>query len=136
MGLIDHETREGGRRILPLDPLTEWHDLDCVSTGAIPVLGGTKLAGMETSTKTIQSPPAENRVAYSPSEFAALFGKHPTWGYRQLYRGTVKAITQYGRIMIPRTEVDRLLSTAKEYAGQNRPNPSTKRPSKSVTISE
>jgi hypothetical protein len=60
----------------------------------------------------------DNRIAYSPGEFAALFGKHQTWGYRQLYRGTVKAITQCGRIMIPRAEVDRLLCSAKPYNGK------------------
>ena len=64
-----------------------------------------------------QSSP-DNRIAYSPGEFAALFGKHQTWGYRQLYRGTVKAITQCGRIMIPRCEIERLLRSAKPYNGK------------------
>jgi len=44
--------------------------------------------------------------------------EHQTWGYRQLCRGTVKAITQCGRIMIPRAEVDRLLCSAKPYNGK------------------
>jgi hypothetical protein len=43
----------------------------------------------------------DNRIAYSLGEFAALFGKHQSLGYRQLYRGTVRAITQCGRIMFP-----------------------------------
>jgi len=55
------------------------------------------------------------RLAYSPRNFAALFGKHYTWAYRQLYKGNIKAITQFGRIMIPKSEADRLLGTAKEY---------------------
>ena len=67
-----------------------------------------------------QTQPIECRVAYSPAEFAALFGRHPTWGYRQLYRGTVKAITQCGRVMIPRTEVDRLVSSAEMYGCRKR----------------
>jgi len=58
-----------------------------------------------------------HRLAYSPAEFAALFGKHPTWAYRQLYKGTVKAITRYGRIMIPQSEAERVLSSATEYFG-------------------
>jgi len=62
-----------------------------------------------------------NRVAYSPTEYAALFGRQQTWGYRQLYRGTVKAITRCGRILIPRCEVDRLLRSAEEYNGKPRP---------------
>lgn len=41
-----------------------------------------------------------------------------TWGYRQLYRGTVKAITQCGRIMIPHDEIERLLRSAKPCNGK------------------
>lgn len=63
----------------------------------------------------------KNKVALSPGEFAAIFGKSQTWGYRQLYSGKVKAMTGYGRIMIPASEVDRLLSEAGRYLGQNRP---------------
>ena len=76
---------------------------------------------MEKNEEPNQQPSLDNRIAYSPGEFAALFGKHQTWGYRQLYRGTVKAITQCGRIMIPRGEVDRLLCSAKPYNGKIRP---------------
>lgn len=36
--------------------------------------------------------------AYSPSEFAELFGKSQTWGYRQIYAGKVNAITEHGRV--------------------------------------
>lgn len=48
------------------------------------------------------------RAAYSPSEFAALFGKSATWGYRQLYSGRVNAITGDGRLMIPASEVAKI----------------------------
>jgi hypothetical protein len=57
------------------------------------------------------------RVAFSPGEFAALFGKSQTWGYRQLYAGKVKAITEHGRILIPAAEVERILGTAGTYNG-------------------
>jgi hypothetical protein len=57
------------------------------------------------------------RVAFSPGEFAALFGKGQTWGYRQIYAGKVKTITEYGRIQIPATEVERILGTAGTYNG-------------------
>jgi hypothetical protein len=73
---------------------------------------------MEKNDESNQGPSLDKRMAYSPGEFAALFGKHQTWGYRQLYRGTVKAITQCGRIMIPRGEIDRLLRSAKRYNGK------------------
>ncbi len=60
------------------------------------------------------------RVAFSPGEFAALFGKQQTWGYRQIYAGKVKAITEYGRIQIPAAEVERILATADRYNGMQR----------------
>jgi hypothetical protein len=58
-----------------------------------------------------------DRVAFSPGEFAALFGKSQTWGYRQIYVGKVKTITEYGRILIPAAEVERVLGTAGVYDG-------------------
>lgn len=57
------------------------------------------------------------RVAFSPSEFAKLFGKSQTWGYRQIYAQKVKAITEHGRILIPAAEVDAILKTAGVYDG-------------------
>lgn len=55
------------------------------------------------------------RAAYSPSEFAALCGRHPTWAYRHLYSGKLKAMTLMGRILIPASELDRVLATADTY---------------------
>jgi hypothetical protein len=57
------------------------------------------------------------RVAYSPGEFAALFGKSQTWGYRQIYAGKVKAITEHGRMLIPVGEVTSILAKAGIYDG-------------------
>ena len=59
----------------------------------------------------------QQRVTFSPGEFATLFGKSQTWGYRQIYAGKVKTITEYGRILIPASEVDRILGTAGTYNG-------------------
>ena len=58
-----------------------------------------------------------DRVAFSPGEFAALVGKEQTWGYRQIYAGKVKTITEHGRILIPASEVDRILGKAGTYDG-------------------
>ena len=58
-----------------------------------------------------------DRVAFSPGEFAALFGKEQTWGYRQIYAGKVKTITEHGRILIPASEEDRILGKAGTYDG-------------------
>jgi hypothetical protein len=52
------------------------------------------------------------RAGYSPSEFARSCGKHPSWGYRQLYYGNVKAVTSLGRILIPASEVERVMAAA------------------------
>ncbi len=60
---------------------------------------------------------AIERVAFSPREFAELFGKSQTWGYRQIYAGKVKAITRHGRILIPAAEVDAILKSAGTYDG-------------------
>lgn len=67
------------------------------------------------------STPPTPRVAYSPAEFAKLFGKSQTWGYRQIYAGKVNAITEHGRILIPAKEVERILESAGIYNGQEKP---------------
>jgi hypothetical protein len=66
--------------------------------------------------QSIEVPLAE-RQAYSPAEFAALFGRRQTWGYRQLYAGRVKAIRNLGRLLIPRSEVERLLKELTLHEG-------------------
>ena len=57
------------------------------------------------------------RMAFSPGEFAKLFGKSQTWGYRQIYAGKVKAITEFGRTLIAAAEVEKILKTAGVYDG-------------------
>ncbi len=64
---------------------------------------------------------SSKRLCYPPSEFARLAGRHPSWGYRQLYAGNVKAITSLGRILIPASEVDRVMSAAATYNPKPRP---------------
>lgn len=64
---------------------------------------------------------SSERVAFTPGEFAALFGKSQTWGYRQIYAGKVKVITEYGRTLIAAAEVDRLLASAGIYNGREKP---------------
>lgn len=58
-----------------------------------------------------------DKVTYTPTEFAEVFGKERTWAYRQLYAGKVQAITELGRTLIPKKEVDRLLNEAGRYLG-------------------
>jgi len=56
-----------------------------------------------------------NKPAYTPAEFAALFGKERTWGYRQIYAGKVNAVTIFGSIMIPVEEVEKVMAGASRY---------------------
>lgn len=55
------------------------------------------------------------RFAVSPGEFGIGVGKSATYGYRAIYRGWVKPISDRGRLMIPISEVHRFLSRAGEY---------------------
>jgi hypothetical protein len=55
------------------------------------------------------------RLALSPREFAAALGKSATFGYRAIYRGWVRPISDAGRLLIPRSEIDRFLARATEY---------------------
>ena len=55
------------------------------------------------------------RLAFSPKEFAAAIGKSPTYAYRQIYAGRLKPISNAGRLLIPRSEVDAFLARAAEY---------------------
>lgn len=60
------------------------------------------------------------RLAYTPGEFAEFFGKSQTWAYRQIYANKIKAISAHGRIIIPLSEVERILGAAEEYNGRKR----------------
>jgi hypothetical protein len=55
------------------------------------------------------------KIAYTPAEFAALFGKERTWGYRQIYAGKVDTVTVFGSIMIPAKEVEKAMGQASRY---------------------
>jgi len=66
--------------------------------------------------------PVNDRLSFSPAEFAALNGKSTTWGYRRIYHGDVKVISTAGRILIPRSEVDRFLARTAEYNPQTKSN--------------
>jgi len=55
------------------------------------------------------------RAAYSPAEFAASCGRHPSWAYRLLYGGKIRALTDLGRILIPASELECVLSGAAPY---------------------
>jgi hypothetical protein len=67
------------------------------------------------------SPSLGDRSALSVREFAASCGKHPTWAYRLLYGGKIRAITELGRILIPASELERVLGLAEPYNPKPKP---------------
>ena len=70
----------------------------------------------QTHSRVAREPiPLGERAAFSPAEFAALCGRSPTWGYRQIYAGRIKPIGDCGRLLIPRSEVDSFLARKVEY---------------------
>jgi len=70
----------------------------------------------QTQSRVAREPiPLDERLGYSPVEFALLFGRSPTWGYRQIYAGRVKPIDDCGRIIIPRVEVESVIARRREY---------------------
>jgi hypothetical protein len=52
------------------------------------------------------------RCAYSLQETAAVFGKHRAWAYRQVRAGRIKTITGYGVMLVPASEIERILNSA------------------------
>jgi helix-turn-helix protein len=74
---------------------------------------------------TLKQAAPYGRAAYSPAEFAATCGRHPSWAYRLLYGGKIHAITQLGRILIPAAELERVLSLAQPYDPKPKPKPET-----------
>lgn len=52
----------------------------------------------------------ELRRAYSLQETAAFFGKDRTWAYRQVKAGRINVITGYGAMLVPASEIERILN--------------------------
>lgn len=48
------------------------------------------------------------RAAYSLKEAARLFGKDRCWAYRMVEQGKLRAITGFGAMLIPASEIERI----------------------------
>lgn len=59
----------------------------------------------------------ESKPIYTVAEFAALFNRHKSWAYRLIYAGRINVISDYGTMMIPASEVEKIIRTAKRYVG-------------------
>jgi hypothetical protein len=70
-------------------------------------------------------------LASSPAEFARLFDRHPTWGYRRIYAGDIRVLRQAGRMLIPRSEIERFLGETVVYTGKESLSPLTKKATRS-----
>lgn len=54
------------------------------------------------------------RVAFTFEEVAAKMGKHRSWVYRQVSKGSIIPIKGFGTAMISQAELDRILSGGAE----------------------
>ena len=60
-----------------------------------------------------------HQMALSPTEAALACGRSPTWAYRKIYSGEFRVLNaEDGRLMIPRSEIERFLSRAEKYNPQ------------------
>ena len=69
--------------------------------------------------KTPLSPtlPQHEKPVYTVAEFAGLFGRHKSWAYRLIYAQRIKVIHKFGKMMVPASEADEILSAATHYGG-------------------
>lgn len=92
---------------------------DCAATlemkAAFPTTEQTVSRSKPASAKFSIENLLNGRIAITPAELAALFGRHATWGYRQVYAGRVKVIRGAGRILIPLQEIERFASDTIVY---------------------
>jgi hypothetical protein len=107
-----------GEKVVPISPIGSAQEV------CSPVRDGqaTVTPGNSKLEKTCVPRLPVKRAAYSPAEFAAACGRHPSWAYRLLYGGKVRALTDLGRILIPASELERVLSNAAPY------NPKPRKP--------
>ena len=66
----------------------------------------------------IPIPLTSDRLILTPAEFGALFGRSKTWAYRLVYAGIIHPLRSTPSLMIPRSEVDRLLADTGAYVGR------------------
>ena len=52
------------------------------------------------------------QIAYTADQFGKFFGKDGAWARRQVHEGKLKAIKGWGEMMIPSSEIDRIMNSA------------------------
>jgi len=66
---------------------------------------------------TTKSCVAVTRAAYTIEQFSAIFGHARAWGYRMVRLKRVRAIRGFGSMLIPASEVDRILADGDSEGG-------------------
>ena len=56
--------------------------------------------------------PNNTKQVYSVAEFAAQFGRHKSWAYRLIYTKRIDVIKDFGRMMIPKSQIQKILASA------------------------
>ena len=72
----------------------------------------------ETDSLAQALPEASAKPVNTVAEFAALFSRHKSWAYRHIYAGRINVISQFGLMMIPAAEVEKIVATAGRYTGK------------------
>ena len=73
---------------------------------------------LEVPTNCLDKLAGVTKPAYTVSEFADLFGRHKSWAYRLIYAGQIHVISEFGLMMVPASEVGRIIGTARRYTGK------------------
>jgi hypothetical protein len=73
---------------------------------------------MKTDTHPVPSAEPVSKPVYTVSEFAALFNRHKSWAYRLIYAGRIQVISDFGLMMVPSSEVEKIIGTAHRYVGR------------------
>ncbi|MCB1098955.1 MAG: hypothetical protein KDN22_25510 [Verrucomicrobiae bacterium] len=71
-----------------------------------------------TESKDIDQPRSSGKPVYTVAEFAALFSRDKSWAYRQIYAGRINVISDFGLMMVPASELDKIIGTARRYTGK------------------
>lgn len=67
-----------------------------------------------------------DKKAYTPAEFAELFGREKSWAYRLIKSSKLKVLPDLGRLLIPASELKRLETVHSRYIGGPENTPETK----------
>ena len=86
----------------------------CVDNACTEIKTGAPTGNVDRRITKIEIPLTE-RAALTPREFAGQFGRSQTWAYRLIYAGAIRVIRPAGALLIPYSEVNRIVNGAEYY---------------------